>query len=82
MADLLLLLLLAAAVLPRAVETQGSCPGAAEFEAFCGSARRASVGNCLVCVASLLKAAELGGHADPQFNSCPSSSLDAFCSGA
>lgn len=71
MADLLLLLLLAAAVLPRAVETQGSCPGAAEFEAFCGSARRASVGNCLVCVAS-----------HPQFSSCPSSSLDAFCSGA
>ena len=71
MGDLLLVLLLLATVLPRAVGTQGSCPGAAEFEAHCSSARRASVGNCLVCVAS-----------HPQFSSCASSSLaDAFCSG-
>ena len=48
----------------------GGCP-TTDLEPFCGPARRASVGNCLVCVSS-----------HPQFSGCESSVVDAFCSGS
>lgn len=60
----------AVVVLPQTSNSSdGSCPSA-DLEPFCGSARRASAGNCLVCV---------GAH--PQFSGCEGAVVDAFCSG-
>ena len=50
--------------------TLNCCPGAAAFEAACGRARNAGVGECLQC---------LSAHRD--LSSCPATMRDGFCSG-
>ena len=47
----LLLLVLLVLQLPAPLSAQGSCD-TAQLEPFCGSARRANVGNCILCVRS------------------------------
>jgi hypothetical protein len=46
------------------------CPSVAQFDVACSSARKSSVGNCLVCVSS---------HAE--FARCSGFTIDIYCSG-
>eukprot|EP01050_Picozoa_sp_SAG11_P012151 SAG11_NODE_1334_length_5178_cov_10.938374_3_plen_321_part_00 len=51
------------------VATNAACPGQRAMESACGSARRATVGDCLVCLAQ-----------KPTFAGCDESARDEFCS--
>lgn len=62
------MLVFAAVELPAALS--GSCPGAEILTADCSSARRSSVGNCLVCMSQ------------KHGTACTARDVDAFCSGS
>ena len=51
-----------------AAAPDGGCPGTATLEHDCSSARRASVGNCLICMSA-------------KHSECASAEMDGFCSG-
>ena len=67
-ATLAVALIVAAAGLP-ALLSGGGCPDTAALTVDCGTARGASVGDCLVCMSTKLGTA------------CADADADAFCSG-